>query len=146
MEGLHPDLVSVAGLAITISEVDFGVFDGMRTDQEQKQLFDKGASTLDGITRRSMHQVQEDGFAHAMDLVPWIAGRYRWEWPPLYLVAEAVREAAELRNIRIRWGGHWAELTNTETDPEDLVEAYVAKRRAQGKSAFIDGPHFELIV
>lgn len=145
--GVHPDLVRVVERAIQLSPVDFSVHDGIRSDIEQLNLFRAGASQLDGTKSRSKHQIQADGHGHAVDLVPYINGKLRWEWEPIYLIADAVREAAEEAGVRIRWGGHWGELTGTgETDPRYLVEAYVAERKRAGKKAFIDGPHYEVIL
>lgn len=147
LQGVHPDLVSVVHRSLELSPIDFAVHDGLRTDVEQLQLFRAGASQLDGRTKRSEHQVQETGFGHAVDLVPYINGKLRWEWEPIYLIADAVREAAEEQSVRIRWGGHWGELTGTgEVPTGHLVEAYVNSRRAKGLKAFIDGPHYEVIL
>lgn len=82
---------------------------------------------------------------HAVDLVPYINGKLRWEWVPIYRIADAVRIAAIELGTPIRWGGAW-DITFTENpdSPEDLVIDYVARRKKAGKEAFIDGPHFEL--
>lgn len=146
LKGVQPKLDAVVRAAIRITPVDFAVHDGVRSDAEQLALYRAGASKIDGITRRGKHQIQPDGFGHAVDLVPYINGKLRWEWPPIYLIADAVREAAEVQGTRILWGGTWSELTGTDADIEDQVEAYVARRKAMGRSAFIDGPHFELIL
>lgn len=139
--GVHPGLVNVVERAITLTMVDFGVHDGIRITEEQRALVNAGASR----TMNSKHLVQEDGWGHAVDLVPYINGKMRWEWAPIYKIAEAVRAAAMKEQLRLRWGGCWGELTNTEVPTEQLVQAYVAKRKAAGRSAFIDGPHYELL-
>lgn len=147
LTGVHPDLAGVVERAIVLSPVDFAVHDGIRSDIEQLNLYRAGASQLDGTKARSKHQIQDDGTGHAVDLVPYINGKLRWEWEPIYLIADAVREAAEEAGVRIRWGGNWAELTGTgEVDPRHLVETYVNLRRSKGLKAFIDGPHYEVIL
>lgn len=147
LEGVHPNLAVVCHQALMLTPVDFAVHDGLRTDVEQLQLFRAGASQLDGSTKRSKHQVQADGYGHAVDLVPVINGKLRWEWEPIYLIADAVREAADELGVAIRWGGHWAELTGTgEVPTQRLVEDYVNSRRARGLKAFIDGPHYEIML
>jgi peptidoglycan L-alanyl-D-glutamate endopeptidase CwlK len=138
---VHPGLVNVVERAITLTPIDFGVHDGIRTIAEQRALVNAGASR----TMNSKHLIQEDGWGHAVDLVPYINGKLRWEWAPIYKIAEAVRAAALKEQIRLRWGGCWCELTATEQPAEQLVQAYVAKRKAAGRSAFIDGPHYELL-
>lgn len=139
--GVHPDLVAVVRRAIVISRQDFGVHDGCRTDVEQRALVVAGASQ----TMASRHLVGPDGYGNAVDLVPYIRGRLRWEWGPIYPIAEAVRQAARELGVPIRWGGCWDRLLTDETTPAAvLVEEYAARRRAAGKRVFIDGPHFEL--
>jgi len=83
---------------------------------------------------------------HAVDLVPYINGKPRWEWPPIYLIADAMRMGAQELEIPLRWGGAWdADFTNSTESPADLAANYVSRRGKQGLSAFIDGPHFELL-
>lgn len=140
LKGVHPDLVAVTKRALELSSVDFAVHDGLRTDAEQAHYVDTGVSQ----TLHSMHLKQSDGYGHAVDLVPVVNGKLRWEWAPIYEVAKAVRQAAEELGVRIRWGGCWQVINTTTLDPRELVEAYAAKRRRRGRRAFMDGPHFEL--
>ncbi len=140
LKGVHPDLVKIVKWAIAITEQDFGVHDGLRTVAEQKRYVARGVSQ----TMNSKHLPQKDGYSHAVDLVPYINGKLRWEWPPIYIIADAVRQAATELKVPLRWGGCWQVITGTTADLEEMVEAYGAKRRAQGRKAFTDGPHFEL--
>lgn len=136
LAGVHADLVAVVHRAIELTVQDFAVHDGLRTLDEQRSLLDKGASQ----TMDSRHIT-----GHAVDLVPVINGKLRWEWDPIYKIAEAVRMAARERGVPLRWGGAWDLTFTDQTDsPEDLVLDYVARRKAAGKKAFIDGPHYEL--
>ena len=136
LEGVHEDLARVTHRALELTVQDFTVFDGIRTEDEQRKLVERGAST----TMNSRHLT-----GHAVDLVPYINGKVRWEWDPIYDIADAVRIAAQELNVPIRWGGAWdIDFTASEYSPEDLVLGYVDRRRAQGRRAFIDGPHYEL--
>jgi peptidoglycan L-alanyl-D-glutamate endopeptidase CwlK len=136
LTGVHKDLVRVVKRAIEITVQDFSVHDGIRTLDEQKRLVEKGASQ----TLKSRHIT-----GHAVDLVPYINGKLRWEWDPIYKIADAVRLAAEELKVPIRWGGAWDILfTGVDDAPEDMVVDYGNRRRAAGKKIFIDGPHFEL--
>jgi peptidoglycan L-alanyl-D-glutamate endopeptidase CwlK len=145
LDGVHPRLVAVVERAMTITTQDFTVHDGLRTEAQQRELVARGASR----TMRSKHLRQADGWGHAVDLVPWIGGRARWEWPPIHAVAVAVRRAAIELDVALRWGGVWdrelADLPGDATGLARAVEAYAARRRAAGKSAFLDGPHYELV-
>lgn len=138
------NMVLVCEDAIKITLVDFAVYDGIRTPQEQKELFNNGASH----TLKSLHLIQPDGFGHAVDLVPCINKKLRWEWEPIYKVAHAVAKSAEKRGLDLVWGGVWdRKLSELDTSsPESLkreVELYVKRRKRLGKKAFIDGPHFQ---
>lgn len=147
LKGVEPRLVKVVKKAILYTRQDFSVHSGVRTLDEQRELVRKGAST----TMNSMHLPQADGFGHAVDLVPYINGRLRWEWEPIYHIAVAMHKAAKEEGLILRWGAVWdrgfnALMDNTPTgdEAEDEVAAYVKRRRAIGKRAFIDGPHYEI--
>jgi peptidoglycan LD-endopeptidase CwlK len=135
LEGVHPELVALVHRALELSDQDFAVHDGLRTKAEQEQLLISGASqTLD-----SKHLTGD-----AIDLVPVINGKLRWEWEPIYTVAKAVRQAAKELNLKITWGAAWdVNFTNTLDTPEAVSDAYVARRKAAGKKPFLDGPHFQ---
>lgn len=136
LKGVHPDLVSVVKRAIELTVQDFSVHDGIRTLDEQKKLVASGASqTLD-----SRHIT-----GHAVDLVPYVNGKLRWEWGPIYKIADAVRTAAKELVIPIVWGGAWdVDLTRSDDLPEEMAAEYSARKKKAGKKAFLDGPHFEL--
>jgi len=142
LKGVHPDLVAVVGRAIVLTVQDFTVHDGVRTLAQQKALVRTGASK----TLNSRHLIRPDGFGHAVDLVPWIGGRPRWDWKPIYPIAAAMRRAAVERGVRIRWGGVWDRLLNdlpeTAAGLEAAVRAYCTRHPGPD---FIDGPHFELV-
>lgn len=136
LKGVHDDLVSVVKKAIIVVKQDFSVHDGIRSADEQKALVDKGASH----TMRSQHLI-----GHAVDLVPYINGKLRWEWAPIYEIAASMRWAAQCLGVPVVWGGAWdLILTDTSLPIQDLVDAYADRRRKDGKRVFLDGPHFEL--
>ena len=136
--GVHPDMVRVVEHAIKISAQDFTVFEGLRTRERQAQYVARGVSK----TMNSKHLRQPDGFSHAVDLLPWIDGGPRWEWPAIYPIAHAMRTAARAEKVDITWGGAWDCLIH-DTNPS--MEAEVAEycRRHAGPD-FIDGPHYQL--
>lgn len=141
LKGVHPKLVAVVERAIVLTTQDFMVHDGVRTLERQRALVAAGASR----TLNSRHLIRADGYGHAVDLVPWIAGQPRWEWPPIYAVAQAVRQAAVEQGLRLTWGGVWdrrlADLPATAAGLKTAVQDYC--RRHPGPD-FIDGPHFEI--
>jgi peptidoglycan LD-endopeptidase CwlK len=137
LEGVNQKLVAVVHRALELTEQDFAVNDGLRTREEQEALVASGASQ----TMDSKHLI-----GNAVDLVPVIAGKLRWEWEPIYTIAYAVRRAAQELKVPLRWGCAWdINFTDSASDPETVKEGYVARRQASGKKPFLDGPHFELI-
>jgi len=95
LEGVHLDLVSVVKLAITITDQDFLVLEGLRTVERQKTLVDKGAST----TMNSRHIT-----GHAVDVAPYPLS---WDWEYFYPIADAMKLAAERLGTPLTWGGDW---------------------------------------
>lgn len=141
LNGVHPDLIRVVVRALELTEQDFGVLDGVRTIEEQRENVAKGVSK----TMQSKHLRQTDGWSHAVDLVPVINGQARWDWPPIFNVADAMRTAANELAVPVRWGGTWARINGTVGTMEDLSNEYVEeRRRVGGKRIFLDGPHWEL--
>jgi len=145
LAGVEPRMVRVVQRAIVLSTQDFTVFDGLRTTQDQQRMVASGASE----TMDSKHLPQPDGYGHAVDLVPWINGKPRWEWGPIFHIASAMHTAAREMGLPLRWGGVWDRpflaLDGTPQGLAAAVEAYVARRRKLGKKrVFIDGPHYEI--
>jgi peptidoglycan L-alanyl-D-glutamate endopeptidase CwlK len=125
LTGVHPDLVAVVHRAISRTEVDFAVVEGLRTTERQRQLVKAGASK----TMDSRHLT-----GHAVDLGAWIGGSVRWDWPLYLKIAEAMRTASQELNTPVRWGGTWGLLSSIEGP---ITSEILHKR-------FPDGPHYEL--
>jgi len=98
LKGVHPDLVKVVEKAIEITDVDFAVTEGLRTEEKQRQLVLKGAST----TMRSRHLT-----GHAVDLAAILDGEIRWDWGLYDKLAQAMKRAAYDLKVPIEWGGDW---------------------------------------
>lgn len=136
LNGVNANLVAVVQRAIEVTTQDFSVHEGVRTLKEQRKMVERGASK----TLNSRHLTGD-----AVDLVPWINGRLRWEWSPIFEIAEAVRFAAQELDVPLRWGGAWdIDFTNSQEPIEDLFLSYADRRRAAGLPVFQDGPHFEI--
>ena len=98
LEGVHPDLVRVVNLAIELTEVDFGVTEGLRTIEKQREYVARGASK----TMNSRHLT-----GHAVDLVAYVGAEVRWDWPLYHKIADAMKRAANSLGVPIVWGGDW---------------------------------------
>ncbi len=106
---VHPDLARVLRAGICITSVDFGVIEAKRSQVRQVQLFDSGAT----MTLHSRHLT-----GHAVDVMAYVNGKGRWDWPLYERIAVAMKDASRSTGIPIVWGGDWVN--------------------------FPDGPHFEL--
>ena len=124
--------------AIAITKVDFGVIEGVRSQEKQRELVAAGASQ----TMDSKHLT-----GRAVDLMAYINGRGSWELSLYDDVAQAMREAAIEQNVGIRWGAAWIipDIRVWAGPMEAAMNYYIDSRRRQGKRPFIDAPHFELI-
>lgn len=151
-EGLHPDLVRVLDLAISISEIDFTIIEGVRSDEQCYINFGKGRTVAECLKAgcpakysqphapkvtwlahplSSNHRKKPDGFGHAVDIYPYpvslVLGKKPKEYEPLFdEIAKVMFKAAHQLNISIRWGADW-DLDNIP--------------RERGET---DNPHFEL--
>ena len=139
LQGVDERLVAVVKHAITVSKIDFGVIQGLRTIEMQKALVAKGASQ----TMKSKHLT-----GHAVDLMAYIGGRGSWELNLYDDIADAMKEGAEVVGCAVRWGAAWHidDIRKWDGTMEDAMNAYIDLRRSQGRRPFIDGPHFELML
>jgi peptidoglycan L-alanyl-D-glutamate endopeptidase CwlK len=109
---VHPDMVKIAERAISVSQVDFGVIEGHRTQARQQSLFEQGLSKLDGVTKKSKHQSLP---SEAIDIYIYVPGRKDLAWDFNHLsyvagvfnaVAELLYDSGQISHL-IRWGGNW---------------------------------------
>lgn len=101
LKGVHEDLVKVMLEAIKESPYDFGITEGLRTPQRQKELFDKGLSR----TLQSRHLT-----GHAVDIAVWVDGKVNWDFPKYQDVAEHILKVAKELKVPLVWGGMWRGL------------------------------------
>ena len=138
LEGVKPELVEVVKRAIEITTIDFGVIEGLRSEERQKELVAKGASK----TMRSKHLI-----GSAVDLMAYLDGKACWEIPVYEPIADAMKQSAIECGVPIRWGGAWSvsNLEDWDGDAGEAMDSYIDLRRSQGKKIFLDCPHFELV-
>lgn len=117
LKGVHPDLVRVVNRCAKDwkdKQFTFGITCGVRTLEEQRILVKKGASK----TLRSRHIPAPNGYSHAIDVVAFIDGNVRWDWPLYDKISKSMKAAAKAEKVPIEWGGDWV--------------------------SFKDGPHYQL--
>ena len=138
LEGVDPQLVAVVKRAIELTKVDFGVTEGLRTVERQKELVAAGKS-------QTMASKHIEG--RAVDLVAYIGSDIAWELNLYDDICDAMAQAAREVGVAIRWGAAWSEgdIRNYPGTAEYAMNEYIDLRRSQKRRPFIDGPHFELI-
>ena len=138
LEGVDEGLVNVVSEAIKLTTVDFGVTYGLRTLEQQKELYEAGRSQ----TMKSKHL---DG--RAVDVVAYFGSDISWELNIYDDICDAFAEAARRVSIPIKWGAAWSEgdIRMYQGTAEEAMNNYIDLRRSQGRRPFIDAPHFEMI-
>ncbi|BDI36086.1 M15 family metallopeptidase [Escherichia coli] len=101
LDGVKRELVAVVRRALELTEVDFGITEGLRTKERQKQLVAEGKSQ----TMNSRHLTGD-----AVDVVAYMGSQVSWNWPLYEKIAQAFKQAAKELNTPIEWGGDWRTL------------------------------------
>tara|TARA_R110002020_G_scaffold392352_1_gene602610 strand:+ start:802 stop:1218 length:417 start_codon:yes stop_codon:yes gene_type:complete len=124
IKGINGDLIKLINRVLKKSEHDFGIpgYGGLRTQQEQRALYRKKVSKLDGFRRKSYHQS-----GNAVDIFIYDEHGACWDCKDKYKdVADLIKAEFDLmkdeglfkNHTEIRWGGDW--------------------------KTFVDLPHFEI--
>jgi peptidoglycan L-alanyl-D-glutamate endopeptidase CwlK len=139
LSGVNDSLVQVVKLAFNYTSVDFGVTEGLRSVDRQRELVAAGAS-------QTMDSKHIQGLA--VDLVAYIGTRVSWELNLYDNIADAVRLAAMEVDVPVRWGAAWhiKDIRKWDSTMQDAMDEYIDLRRSQKRRPFIDGPHFELSI
>lgn len=136
--GVHPNLIDFAFELANI--IDCKLIYGVRSDEEQLRLFNEGKTSFDGVTKRSNHQVKDDGLGYALDILPLPIGVNMYDdadsenklrWGQFDGLCQGL---AYKLNIKLRTGFKWR-----STMMESL-------KRNESENTLPDGNHVELIV
>jgi len=105
LEGIDPVLFEIVKEAIKESPIDFGVpsSGGLRTAEDQNELFTKGVSKCDGYNKKSRHQTGK-----AFDIYAYVDGKASWDTQHLTDIANHILKIAKDQfNVNLIWGGTW---------------------------------------
>lgn len=142
ISGCHSDIQKILRLAISRSAIDFGVSEGHRPVEVQKEMYAKGRTKpgriityIDGVTKKGSHNHKPsrsvDIYAYHPDRevrrkIAYDLGSLCYIAGVISSCAEELYLAGEVQHV-IRWGGNW--------DNDGVI--------LQDQS-FDDLPHFEL--
>jgi len=98
LKGVHPDLVNV--LNDVIKYYDITILEGLRSQDRQIDLYNDGKSKLDGVYKKSKHQLGK-----AVDISPYPVD-FQDTKGYMYLAGLMIATAKKL-GVKLRWGGDW---------------------------------------
>jgi peptidoglycan L-alanyl-D-glutamate endopeptidase CwlK len=101
LQGVNPALIAVVRRALELSLVDFGITEGLRTMERQREMVRTGKSQ----TLKSRHLT-----GHAVDVVAYLGANISWEWKYYEQIAAAFKQAGKELGTVIEWGGDWKSL------------------------------------
>ena len=92
-----------------IKRIDFTVIEGFRTPERQKELYDKGFSKIDGITKKGKHNYNP---SLAIDIITYKKGHNPFDGSKesdimFDNLAKEFKQVAKELGINITWGGDW---------------------------------------
>lgn len=137
LNGVEKDLQDVIYRAIEITPIDFGVIEGLRSEERQRELVQQDLSQ----TMNSKHLKGE-----AVDLLAYVGANSSWELAFYFPIADAVFQSARELGVDLGWGGAWhvPSILIVEKDALNLHLGYLKFKMHQGLNPFIDAVHFEL--
>jgi peptidoglycan L-alanyl-D-glutamate endopeptidase CwlK len=139
LQGVDQRLVKIVHDAIKITTVDFAVGEGLRSLERQKFLIKIGKSKI----KNPNNSKHVKGLA--VDLYAYINGDISWNEFYYDDIADAMRDCAVNNGVKLRWGAVWDKPLNGILNCESEPAKYAQRRKAQGKKAFLDFVHFEIM-
>lgn len=103
LKGVDERLVEIMTIALSRSENDFGIIEGLRDIETQKRYVAEGKSQ----TMKSYHLRGK-----AVDVVIYVNGKVTWDLKYYKELNELVQEIAKEKGCRITWGGNWKSLVD----------------------------------
>lgn len=127
LKGVHPDLVSI--LNDVIKYYDITILEGVRSQERQIDLHKEGKSKLDGVYKKSKHQL-----GRAVDISPYPVD-FEDTKGYMYLAGLMVATAKK-KNFRLRWGGDW--------NGDHKFSGRAKSKRTDRAQTFDDLVHYEV--
>ena len=115
LETCHPDLQMIAHRVIMDSDVDFGITEGYRSLERQKELFDMGRSTIDGVSVKGKHNYKPSLALDFYVYHPDIVTRRKLAYDKIHLAyifglfdatSKQLYREGKITHL-LRWGANW---------------------------------------
>ena len=103
LKGVDMKLVDLMTEVLQKSPYDFGITEGLRTIEKQKEYVKAGKSQ----TMKSYHLRGK-----AVDIVVYKDGKVTWDLKYYKEVADVIKSVAKSKGVRITWGGDWKTLVD----------------------------------
>lgn len=101
LKGVDERLIKLIEEVLSISPYDFGITEGLRTIEKQKEYVRTGKSQ----TMNSYHLKGK-----AVDIVVYKDGKVSWKLDYYKEMADLVKKIAKHDGLKITWGGDWKTL------------------------------------
>ncbi len=124
LRGIDPQLVTL--MLEVLKTIDISITSGLRSQQQQQDLHAKGRSQLDGITRKSKHQL-----GRAVDFVAY-GNRPSFNGRDNAYIAGFIHATAIRLNRPVRLGARWDRKPCSETSLFDPYHVKKKKKRGWG--------------
>lgn len=97
-----------------IKRIDFTVIEGHRSLERQMKLYKKGASQIDGVTKKGKHNYLP---SLAIDIIPYKKGHNPFDGSKesdkmFNELAKEFKAVANELGYKITWGGDWKSLVD----------------------------------
>lgn len=103
LKGVDEKLVNLMIEVLPISPYDFGITEGLRTREKQKEYVRTGKSQ----TMNSYHLKGK-----AVDIVVYKDKKVTWDLKYYKEIADIVKKIAVEKGLKITWGGDWKTLVD----------------------------------
>lgn len=103
LKGVDERLVEIMTIALSRSQNDFGITEGLRDIETQKRYVAEGKSE----TMKSYHLIGK-----AVDVVIYKDKKVTWNLKYYKELNELVQEIAKEKGCKVTWGGNWKSLVD----------------------------------
>ena len=142
IKGVHPKLQLFLGYMLATCPVDIFISEGVRTLATQQEYYSRGRTKpgtiitwVDGVKSMSMHQIQRDGYGHAVDIyyVGWkntdSPADPRWQ-----TIYEHAKLCAKMLGLQMEHGRDWKRVDSPhhqlmEFDATEVTEFQAMKAK-----------------